>query len=282
MKHNRVHDGRQMRVQLRDCNPPHRGNWKFGRGRGRFNQPALPRRYGGPDDDETDAVDRQRQETDPQDRFEDAPSPNRTDVPPVPVFPLLSCEKKPTSESGHRHPKSTSKRVEGIPTGEVRARDGSTEESCSPSRKSSPGGSPTTGEESSQFETYREWYDEPVSAAATGPPSSFGSSASATPPTAVTYPMPNGGYYPPNPWMQPFPQQMPYTMPYFPGYPGAAIPSQQGAQPFVSPVGSDASGPAVGTQNAWPQMGGSMFSVRIITGFSCFVVESYSLPSRPF
>ncbi|KAG5644609.1 hypothetical protein DXG03_008087 [Asterophora parasitica] len=34
-EHNRIYEGRAMRVQLRDCNPP-RGSWRNNRGRGRF------------------------------------------------------------------------------------------------------------------------------------------------------------------------------------------------------------------------------------------------------
>ncbi|KAJ7293117.1 hypothetical protein C8J57DRAFT_16551 [Mycena rebaudengoi] len=247
-EHNRVHGGRAMRVQLRDCNPPRNGNWRYpGRGRGRFqlSHYGSQRRY--PDHDASE----QSQERASVDfHQDDSGSTDAIDALVIHSHPddhnlsvkdvVLDLEQVVLSDPSYLdddHRKAA-----------PQIREDQTQ-SCPASRRTSPEPSSVPNEAPPQPE-YREWYDEPASATMTPPPPL---NSSAIP--AVAYPHPAGGYYPP-PWAQQFPQQVPYGMPYYPGYPGYPIPGQQPpSQPYSSPGGSDASGPTSGPSRPWPSMG---------------------------
>jgi hypothetical protein len=259
-----------MRVQLRDCNPPHRGAWRYGRVRGRYLHQhfGTQRRYPDPTRKSPEggfAENDQHQESSIVHQY-DNPTSGHDDT-YVPSFVTLN-------NSGNRDVTPEANlpgRLESAPREHVGQDEAFVHhESLQPgnttSRQSSPQLSTAPHEAFSQSESYREWYDEPTTVALTPPPSSFGSSASVTTSglaPATSYPISTAGYYP-SPWMQPYPQQMPYPIPYFGGYPGYPMPGQQVAPEFASP--------------AWPAMGG-MCSVCILniyfTNFAhgCFVVS---------
>ncbi|KAJ7596658.1 hypothetical protein C8J56DRAFT_292852 [Mycena floridula] len=219
-EHNRVHDGRTMRVQLRDCNA--RGGWKQ-RGRGRYLGGHHQRNY----HDRSDF--QQRDVVSHVETPAASALPSEEQVRPVPA-PEVDVP-----EQVH----SSSPRFEA-PQPEIHVSSGSTQNAASlPSP--SPEASPAT-------EPYREWYELEPGANSSPPPSSTFSPAdsyhSATNGPAVGYPGPPTGYYgPPPPWMPHFPQPMQYPMPFYPGYPG-----------FQGPA-SDANGSSTGAPPMWPPMG---------------------------
>jgi hypothetical protein len=232
-----------MRVQLRDCNPPRSGNWRYsGRGRGRFPHYPSQRRYPETSD--------QPHEPPPSGSHDE--ESGVTDV--VREIASLSIgDEKSVADpiSGPEPPADfavTSYAEEEQPQAAPQLREDQTQ-SCPASRRASPG--PTHAPEAPPQPQYREWYDEPTSATMTPPLPS-----AAVPSTP--YPIPNG-YYPP-PWAQPYPQ--PYGMSYYPGFPGYPTQGPQPpSQPYSSPGGSDASGPASGpAQRPWPMYGVSHHS----------------------
>ncbi|KAJ7225256.1 hypothetical protein GGX14DRAFT_637859 [Mycena pura] len=238
-EHNRVHGGRAMRVQLRDCNPPRSGNWRFnGRARGRFPYPhyGSQRRY--PENAE------QSHERTTSDFHHD--EYGATDE----MSRLSLADDNGGEERGNSAEPADFAGISGTEDHQ-RATHGNQTQSCPVSRRASP--EPTSAPEAPPQPEYREWYDEPASATMTPPLPAL--NAAATVPGAP-YPMPNGGYYPP-PWAQPYPQQMPYGVPYYTGYPGYPMqgPPPPPSQPYSSPGGSDASGPASGPPRPWPAMG---------------------------
>ncbi|KAJ7492410.1 hypothetical protein FB451DRAFT_531569 [Mycena latifolia] len=243
-EHNRVHGGRAMRVQLRDCNPPRSGNWRYaGRGRGRFPQHYGPqRRY-------------------PEDSDQPHERPTSDFHPDDSGAPDEVCEMSNLSLGDDKSVKDvvcpaepadfavTAFMEEEHLTAAPQPREDQTQ-SCPASRRSSP--APVSVPEAPPQPEYREWYDEPASATMTPPPPSVNSSAAVP---GAPYHVPSGGYYPPA-WAQPYPPQMPYGMPYYHGFPGYPVHGPQPpSQPYSSPGGSDASGPASGPQRPWPSMG---------------------------
>jgi hypothetical protein len=196
-----------MRVQLRDCNPPHRGAWRSGRVRGRYLHQHFGTQRCYPDPTRKSpeggfAENYQHQESSIVHQYDDPTSGN--DDTYVPSFVTLN-------NSGNRE--------------NTTSRQSSPQQSTAPRKAFN-----------SQSEGYREWYDESTTVALTPPPSSFGSSASVTTPglaPATSYPISTAGCYP-SPWMQP--QQMSYPIPYFDGYPGYPMPGQQVAPEFASPA----------------------------------------------
>jgi len=235
-----------MRIQLRDCNPPHRGIWKYGRGRGKYQHYGTQRHSAELGDHSIEMtysdvrISRdERQEVRVEEQHGETSGGDGMYA-SAPEFPTL--DKAATSERAD---------LENTPVqdeSEIRR----SSDSHPGTRRSSPD-KPSTARETPS-DAYREWYDDPSSTAITPPPSSFGSSASATAPF-VPYPMANSGYYPPQSWVPPLPQHFSYPMPYMPSFPGFANPP---APSFASTTGSDSSGPAAGTQNAW----GGVYSVR--------------------
>ncbi|KAJ3511484.1 hypothetical protein NLJ89_g4071 [Agrocybe chaxingu] len=236
-QHNRVYEGRAMRVQLRDCNPP-KNIWKYGRPRGKFHQ----NHHG------------------PQRRFNFRPP---YDGQERGLFRL------PTAGLGGNATMANSSDASNIQLSSLASALPSYEGS---ERNASPRGSETVIAHSSasdatksssndpEAEQYREWYDEPVSPVHTPAPSTLGSSVSAAGVQfpAQTYPyLPNGPYFPPPPWMHPYMHQAPYQVPYYTGYPmysPSVPPPQQITQPS-SPPSSDTGGPATVAPHVWPAMG---------------------------
>ncbi|KAJ7246307.1 hypothetical protein B0H12DRAFT_1235586 [Mycena haematopus] len=237
-EHNRVHDGRAIRVQLRDCNPPRSGNWRFnGPRRGRFPHSlySAQRRYpetvqnhleerstSGYHDDHDDRTGTTVDEI--RDAVDDKNDPDHVSGPePLAGFGA-ACE-------GEYH--------QAIPQDQT--------QSCPTSRRATP--KLSSAPEAPLQPQYREWYDPPTSVAMTPPLPSPNSLAAAP---GAPYPIPNGGYYPPA-WPQMYPQ--PYGAPYYPGFPGYPM---QGPHPhpqaYPSPMGSDAGEPGLGPR-PWPPVG---------------------------
>ncbi|KAF8807798.1 hypothetical protein BYT27DRAFT_7189890 [Phlegmacium glaucopus] len=219
-EHNRVYEGRAMRVQLRDCNPP-RSPWKYVRGRGRPQRThvGIQRRldYKSPFDGQDQNLHR--------DRTTSFKGPETNDGDEIQLSSLVLPRTQSHSNADM-----------ALPSGTIPA--------PSPDLASSAN---TTA----QSENYREWYDELESPAHTPAPSSLGSSISTTGASFSTspypYPLPNRQFYP-TPWMHPFMQQPPYHVPYYPIYPGAA----PNPTPSLTSPGSDTRGPAIVPH--WPHL----------------------------
>ncbi|KAG6911611.1 hypothetical protein DXG01_011914 [Tephrocybe rancida] len=241
-EHNRVYEGRAMRVQLRDCNPP-RGSWRQTRGRGGlFHQQKFGTHRRIQDDHE-----RLPERTNSRSsRRQDAPSQTPKPSQDVTVAEAEPSEGEPPVYTESVAPKasedsSDSDDVAAVPTNEAPASSPST---------------PFTSLSAPTSENYREWYDEPVTTT-TPPPASFSSSVSVPVPAAtpaLPYSVP-GGYYTPTPWMHPYGQPIPFPMPYV-GFPGYAMPGQppMHAQ-FQRPPGSD--GGIAAAPGTWPSVYGS-------------------------
>ncbi|KAL1748988.1 hypothetical protein HDZ31DRAFT_79329 [Schizophyllum fasciatum] len=223
-EHNRVYDGRAIRVQLRDCNPP-RSPWKQRRGR----QPFMPSQpfiegmdHGGasnsPFGDYID--DRSRVESLAKD-FADATLHVDDD--------LKSRARVHQRTASDIHDGSiASRRTESVARSEGRP----------PSAHA-----PTIS-----------WADDTPASAMSPPPSSLSSAPSSTVPSLAppAFVMPNGAYYPPlGPWMAPAFPPMQYAMPYYAPYPQPPV-GQAATPAFASPIGSDASGPTASPPVAWP------------------------------
>jgi hypothetical protein len=253
-QHNRVYEGRAMRVQLREFNPP-RGPWRHNRGRGRF-QPHFNSHRRFPDHSDG------KPQTERQISQEGHDHGAAVGSFPSVVPPGSSDNGDGSGSEQPAHVDRNSPKPEEEIRNDCHGRNQSTD-----SRHSTPEPSAAPLKALSQSESYREWYDEPLSAALTPPPSSFSSSTSATfPPPALSYPI-SSGYYAPPPWLHPFAQQMPYPMPYFP-FPGYPMASQPVPHVFTSLPGTDTNGSAGAVQNPWPPAG--MYGVR-----NFFCIYSY-------
>ncbi|KAF7311102.1 RNA binding protein [Mycena chlorophos] len=190
-EHNTVHQGRTIRVQLRDCNPP-RGTWRFnnGRGRGRFNpHPHFihnQRRFADNADREVQLVTNGDLQT----------SNDLTEE----MAALSLAEEK---ASGHEEAAVVEVMAEVVPATRAQSH------SAPVSRHATP--EPTHGQPlpDQPATEYREWYDPPASATMTPPLNAAVPAAPGSPPY--------GGYYPP-PWAQAYPQQVAYGVPFYPGY----------------------------------------------------------------
>lgn len=219
-----------MRVQLRDCNPPRNG-WKYGRGRGRHyqNQYGIQRRFHYRTPYDADPIPLQNELTH---IFQD--SDNIADHQFSSLTATLVSVKMSSSEDND------------IGSNSIEA--ASSSDTSSAARNTAPS------------EKYREWYDEPDSSTNTPEPSlgssiSVGGPPSSTPPYA--YPVPQGQFFPSQPWMQPFLSQAAYQIPYYPGYPPIYPPTiQHSSHPgHGNPAGADFGGPASVAQAGWSQMG---------------------------
>ncbi|KAH9486538.1 hypothetical protein JR316_0000603 [Psilocybe cubensis] len=230
-EHNRVYEGRAMRVQLRDCNPP-KNNWKYSRGRG-----GRPHQhnFGAPR------------------RINYRPSFSSLERPSFP----LSQDKYNFLEVG------VGSKVQNLPpihgsSQMVRPPGNDTSSTCNASESSSVDIS-SISRNSPPRENYREWYDDAESSVHTPEPS-LGSSASTNAPAFSTspsygYPVPNGPYFSPPSWVHSYPPHVPYQVPYYTGYSMYPPTAVQPPQVLASPPGSDIGGPAAGLQNNWPPVG---------------------------
>lgn len=206
-EHNRLHEGRQMRVQLRDCNPP-RAIWKTTRGRGRGGMyPTTPRNFSAPMSYHVVNSNRPDLSVSTQSSSEIPPAPKPT------IASMPDAVEYPSIATSYAHGTSSygpllDETLGGRPAGNANVGDGL--------RADKP----------------REYHD------ATNPVSS-------TPPagsTPASGPMPFNGYYAPQPWMHPV---YPYPVPAMPGYNGAA--PMGGHMYGASPAGSDGSGTPAGS-----------------------------------
>ncbi|THV07593.1 hypothetical protein K435DRAFT_959667 [Dendrothele bispora CBS 962.96] len=228
-ENNQVYQGRTMRVQLRDCNPT-RGNWKPGRGRGRFmNQGGRGQScgfdIGGP-----------RTETEPVANGESMSPPLTKD---------LHLDDRAIDTQVSISDTSSS---EGVPA----------ENSESPHAPIAEFAPPEpTPVLPSSVENFREWYETEDLSSTAHTPLSSGPFLPEPPARNYHLPSPNG-YYPGAPWVSHYP---PYSVPYVPGYPPIyPIPNSARPPPYTSSNGSDASGPTSGPilpPNPWPGMYGA-------------------------
>lgn len=234
-----------MRVQLRDLNPPRGVAWKYGRGRGGKQAFfGLHRHF-------ADSVGIVSQDSSLEKDGQEGQHPEGNSVSEEKATPVVSypslLDQPHTIEAGspHTSPSRSHGRADsGKAFGRVQTPEPTVIEypRSQPSPQSSYTGDPNWNTSTG------------VSTPVTPSPSSHASSMSTTP-SSIPYPM---GFYPPQPWMPPFGQQFPYTMPYVPGYPGYIMPSQQMSHPFASPTGSESSGPSAGGQVPYT----GMFPVR--------------------
>ncbi|KAL0580804.1 hypothetical protein V5O48_001180 [Marasmius crinis-equi] len=112
----------------------------------------------------------------------------------------------------------------------------------------------------SQPDRFREWYEinvpqqEPHSTEPT-PPSSTPLSGSENVASGAQYPVPPPtGYYSPPSWVQSYPSQVQYPVPYVPGYPFYPVPNS--TQPsYPSTPSSDSNGPTSTAPGQWPMYG---------------------------
>ncbi|KAK0208832.1 hypothetical protein DFS33DRAFT_1380321 [Desarmillaria ectypa] len=234
-EHNRVYEGRAMRVQLRDCNPP-RSSWKYGRGRGRYpHHNVMPHRpYG-----ETNEMHYHREHN----LRTDMVTPGET-----PAMPAVDADASPAFDVGTQLDDTASKRNSEVPSNTETVLTAAHDQEAAKILGTTEAPPPT--------ENYREWYDalepsptETSSPVTLNPAVPFPGAGSAS----VQFPMPAGTYYPPPPWVQPYTPQMQYPVPYFAGpaiQAGYAV-SHPSAPGYSSATGSDANGPISTPQNLW-------------------------------
>ncbi|TDL28259.1 hypothetical protein BD410DRAFT_353854 [Rickenella mellea] len=188
-EHNRVYDGRAIRVQLRD-NQPHRLGWRFqARGRGRLFSQGFNRQDMDVHVDETH-VERQM-------------DTNGDD-------PLTFCQESvahdpstPCSEAAQDGENRVAfRRSDSVEMHDLGDGQSTQVDSEVVSKYQSP----------SPYRTMK-GFDTPTAASVTPPPSSFGTSVSAI---AQTTPHAMGpvGYYAPHTWMPPYAQQLHYPIPF--------------------------------------------------------------------
>ncbi|KAG7098997.1 hypothetical protein E1B28_000883 [Marasmius oreades] len=234
-EHNRVYQGRAMRVQFRECNPS-RATFMKGRGRGRFLQVANHP---------------PRQELQPQHTFADRSGDSLSDMSMSTADRTRTQESKPfTAESSIVLPRVAG--ADGLEQVTDRKFPEKQDSIDFPNLCQSSSPHPI---ETTQPERYREWYEVDVHSQdthSTGitPPPSTPLSGSESVPGGTVYP--TAGYYPPPPWVQPYPPQVQYPMPYLPGYPIYPIPNPT-QPPYTNLSGSDGTNGTTSTApNHWP------------------------------
>ncbi|KAK1228674.1 hypothetical protein PQX77_008327 [Marasmius sp. AFHP31] len=240
-EHNRIYQGRAMRVQFREYNFS-RGPFVRGRGRGHFApiqaaasyarkmQPQHIRADVSADlalsDMSISTVDRTRAELTP------IPGESKNPLPETAAPDVLGVVSAQTNDFAEK--------PQGVDFPNL----------TRPNSRSSI---------DSQPERYREWYEvnvsqqEVPSTNVASPSTAIPSSEGAT--NGTQYPVPPpAGYYTPPSWMQPYPPQVQYPVPYVPGYPVYPVPNP--SQPtYPSSTGSDSHVPASTAPNHWPIYG---------------------------
>ncbi|KAH7916363.1 hypothetical protein BJ138DRAFT_1108734 [Hygrophoropsis aurantiaca] len=232
-EHNRILDGRPIRVQLRDCHPPQRTAWRSFRGRGRYpNVGVVHSRPGRPyEGNEEFRVDASLQK----------PVVISAEGPPSEFGPSSNTEEITTSLQDLT--------IQNVAGGEATFAKTSVETTeVSPSIQTN---ADTNANETPQISPPQEtsWPKIVSPSASIAPSSSYTSTSSASTP-GVAYPVPTMGYYHPQGWVPGFPQQFPYPMPFMGGYPGFPFPPQSGNQAYAQGNGLGAS--ASGTPSATP------------------------------
>ena len=254
-----------MRVQLRDHNPPRGMTWRYGRGRGKYPYPSVPRHYvdsSGIVSQETSLEKNEKGYLQEQNLEADSvndgdalhtavtyptlleSSNEGVDV-PVNNFSHFGCT---VSSNPDVRTDSVARAGTPDPTSVEYPRSGHTSPQCSYPKDAS-----------SRYVGQGWNRDTEASAPLTPAPSSYASSVSTVP--SMPYPTPNMGYYQPQAWMPPFGQQFPFAIPFTTGYPGYPLPSQQLSQSFASPSGSESSRQSTGPHAPWVPSG--VYPVRL-------------------
>lgn len=201
-EHNRILDGRPIRVQLRDWNPPHRTNWRSNRSRGRNLEGSVVRHGSEPSLVSSDDF--------------------RVD-PNVQQPSAIALEEKLQELSiGHKTATRASKP-------DFEQSDEKLDVASDPQQSSSL--------IADDVQTVNLDESLPPQAASITPSTSQTSVTSAAP-QHMAYPIPTMGYYHPQGWVTGFP---PYHMQYMGAYPGFPLPPPM-SQSFPSASGTDARG----------------------------------------
>ncbi|TFK36928.1 hypothetical protein BDQ12DRAFT_686103 [Crucibulum laeve] len=276
-EHNRVYEGRAMRVQLRDCNP-NRG-WKHGgRSRGRFyHHNFAPQRQfnnGGSsrftEDEEHEDFSGDGQHEDSQQGIvstpkDSAPAEGDSEHKDADTESLLgqSSNKLDSGVSSVSSPSEAAGATDESSHSVIFSPDSPHSIHSSPcpvaiskevviSPKAIESSDPPQDTKpvivvtEASPQVYQEWYDRPASAPVLG-------SQSTSMPQAMSssYAVPPG-YYASLPWMHPYQGQ--YAMPYYGGYVGYPMPNHQALPQFGAPPNMDSNGSA-SRPPAWSPMG---------------------------
>ncbi|KAG0707521.1 hypothetical protein DFH29DRAFT_628554 [Suillus ampliporus] len=201
-EHNRILDGRPIRVQLRDWNPPHRTSWRSNRNRGRHFEGSIVRHDSEPslvssDDFRVDPNLRQPAVISLEDRLQELSIVHETGA-KASMPDVEQSEEKSDVSSAHQQSSS----------------------------------SVADDEQTVNLD------DTVLPQAASVTPSTSQASVTSAPPKHVAYPIPTMGYYHPQGWVAGFP---PYQMQYMGTYPGYPLPPPM-SQSFSAASGANARG----------------------------------------
>ncbi|KDQ63315.1 hypothetical protein JAAARDRAFT_374278 [Jaapia argillacea MUCL 33604] len=266
-EHNRVYEGRHIRVQLRDIHPSARspGLFRFGgRGRGRYQHSSSSRSFGSFGSLSTSSS--LGLSVTPM-------MPNGQVVYEVGVPLAVSNPSLGASSDQGSGVFSRSHRTEGHLQCKVIAGHGSGAFATT-SEVQFPTIQPST---SQPYATERRCFpDSSSSSSLTPPPSSSGSSVSSAG-QMHPYPMQAMGYYPPHPWMM---FGHPYPYPYAPNYSGFVMPGQQPPQPYAVGPTSEWSAQNHASNNPWVSSSGA-YKVSHFKFFDIVSDPSQTSPSIP-
>ncbi|KAG1757119.1 hypothetical protein EDB19DRAFT_1900668 [Suillus lakei] len=201
-EHNRILDGRPIRVQLRDWNPPHRTNWRSSRHRGRNFEGNIVRRGSEPslvssDDFRVDPNLQQPSATALEEGLHELNIGHKTAAKASLPDVEQSEEKLAVASEPQQTPSSVADDVQTV----------NLDDTVSPQ-------------------------------AASITPSTSQTTVTSAPPQHMAYPIPTMGYYHPQGWVSGFP---PYHMQYMGAYPGYPLPPPM-SQSFPQVSGADARG----------------------------------------
>ncbi|KAG1885960.1 hypothetical protein F4604DRAFT_1646552 [Suillus subluteus] len=201
-EHNRILDGRPIRVQLRDWNPPHRANWRSNRNRVRNLEGSMVRHGSEPslvssDDLRVDPNVRRPSTIALEERLQELNIGHKTatsaSIPDI----EQSDEKLDVASEPQQYPSLVADDVQTVDLDNIIP---------------------------------------PQAASIT--PSASQTSVTSAPPQHMAYPIPTMGYYHPQGWVAGFP---PYHMQYMGAYPGFPLPPPM-SQSFPPASGADARG----------------------------------------
>ncbi|KAH7930380.1 hypothetical protein BV22DRAFT_1028340 [Leucogyrophana mollusca] len=228
-EHNRLFGRRPIRVQLRDCNPPHR---TARRGRGWYPNVGIVhmdsgRPYDQNDDLRVDASLQKPVVISIEGGSREASIVNENVENAIPLLQGLSVKDDADAEANLSKPPADLPETPAMPRAEA---------NTAPKELASQ--VPLLPETS--------WPGDSSPSVPITPSPSYTSTSSVSTP-GVAYPAPALGYYHPQGWMPGFAQQFPYPVPFMGGYPGYPLHSQPAGQAYTHATGSDASGTPSGT-----------------------------------
>ncbi|KAL0071781.1 hypothetical protein AAF712_000703 [Marasmius tenuissimus] len=243
-EHNRIYQGRAMRVQFREYNFS-RGAFVRGRGRGHFAPIQSAASHARKMQPQHIRADVSADLTLSDMSISTADTTRAEELTPIP------------GESKNPLPETAAPDVLGIVSTQTSDFAEKPQGVDFPNLTRPNSRSPIEG--ISQPERYREWYEvnvpqqEVPSTNVTPSPTAIPGSEGAT--NGTQYPVPPpAGYYTAPSWMQPYPPQVQYPVPYVPGYPVYPIPNP--SQPtYPSSTGSDSHVPTSTAPNHWPVYG---------------------------